>query len=118
MRLGAILLAVLTGALAPAGGAALGGHPVGRSSPVATVALTRAELTDSVGFGVALHTRDESARELDARRDLAAVLALALVPLAGGWWLLVERRAASDRGGMRALQRPRAPPRVSVTVRL
>jgi hypothetical protein len=117
MRRGAILLAVLTGALATAGGTAPGsGLTSQRLSAVAAVTLPRAELADTAGTGITAHIRDDATRELDARRDLVAVLGVLLTPLLACWWLVAERRRASDRIGPRAIRRKRAPPRVSVTV--
>jgi len=117
MRRGAILLAVLTGALATAGGAALGNPLTSpRLSAVAATTLSRAELADTAGTGITAHIRDDATRDLDARRDLVAVLGVRLAPLLACWWLVVERRRASDRVGPRAIRRTRAPPWVPVTV--
>ena len=119
MRRRLLLLALLAGGLATAGGAAFGNVAASNhDARVPATALARAELADVPAPTALSRVRDGFGREHDARRDVAAALGVALVlTLAGGWWLARERAARVRHARPLAIRRTRAPPGMPATVR-
>jgi hypothetical protein len=118
MRRRLLLLVLLSGGLATAGGAALGDAATsGRDTHAPATAFARAELAD-VPTPALSRVRDALGREHDARRDVTAALGVALVlTLAGGWWLARDRAARARHARPLTIRRTRAPPGMPATVR-
>jgi hypothetical protein len=112
MRRRLLLVALLAGGLAIAGGVALGAPPASvLHAPTPATALGRADVADVPAPTVLTRVRDSFGRQHDVRRDVAATLGIALVlTLAGGWWLARERAARVRHVRPLSIRRTRAPP--------
>jgi hypothetical protein len=113
-----LLVALLAGGLATAGGAALGNAATsGHDAHVPATALARAEIADVAVPTALSRVRDGFGRDHDARRDVAVALGVALVlTLAGGWWLARDRAARIRHVRPLTIRRTRAPPGMPVIV--
>jgi hypothetical protein len=118
MRRRLLLLVLLAGGLATAGGATLSATAgSGPSGPVPATSFARAERADVPAPTALSRVRDGLGRDHDTRRDVAAALGVALVlTLAGGWWLARERAARVRHPRLLAARRTRAPPGMPATL--
>jgi hypothetical protein len=108
----ALLLVLLVGALAVGVSTAVGLTPTAVIHPDRPVTrFARAELVDAAIPFSLTPSRDGTARDHDARRDVIALLAVAsAIALAGCSWLTRERRAHALVAHAVTAVRPRAPP--------
>jgi hypothetical protein len=118
MRRRALLVVLLAGAFAAAGGIALGSPPASsHDAPASPAAIGRADVADGPTPSALARTFEGLSRDHDTRGDVAVAIGIALaLALAGGWWLARERAARHIWSELRAVRRTRAPPWTPATV--
>jgi hypothetical protein len=112
VRRRALLLALLVGGLSAAGATGPAGSvAASHDRPSDRAALAHADLADVPAPSAFSRARDALERDHHDRVIVPAVLGMALLTLAGGWWLARERAARVRRPLLIATRRTRAPPR-------